>query len=86
MDHIINLSIPFPNTRLAIIAKRAIEPNREPRKEILTRELTVNEATGTLEARFISCELKTLRVSINSFLESLTLISETMEAFDDADE
>ncbi|KAI8056930.1 transcription factor Pcc1-domain-containing protein [Syncephalis plumigaleata] len=86
MDHIINLSIPFPSSRLATIAQRAIEPNREPRKDIITRELSVNEAAATLEARFISRELKTLRVSVNSFFESLTLVSETMEAFDDQDE
>ncbi|RKP09991.1 CTAG/Pcc1 family [Thamnocephalis sphaerospora] len=83
MDHTLTLRIPFPSAAQADIARRAIEPNREPRKDLLVRELAVDADASTLEARFRARNVKTLRVSVNSFLESVVLVSRTMSAFAD---
>nr|XP_020648733.1 EKC/KEOPS complex subunit LAGE3 [Pogona vitticeps] len=73
------LKVPFPSSSLAQIALGSLSPDPEPRKGGITKELTVTE--DTLHVRWRADEARILRVSINSFLEHLSLVVETMDLF-----
>ncbi|XP_028827456.1 L antigen family member 3-like isoform X2 [Denticeps clupeoides] len=74
-----NLEVPFPSECLASIALNSLAPDREPRRGGITKELLV---TGSvLTARWTADEARVLRVSVGSFLDHLSLVLETMEAF-----
>ncbi|XP_008301009.1 L antigen family member 3-like [Stegastes partitus] len=74
-----SLDVPFPSAREASIALRSLSPDREPRKGGITKHLTV--AGSTLSVRWSADEARILRVSVNSFLDHLKLVLETMEMF-----
>uniref|UniRef100_A0AAY4BNI4 L antigen family member 3 n=1 Tax=Denticeps clupeoides TaxID=299321 RepID=A0AAY4BNI4_9TELE len=71
-----NLEVPFPSECLASIALNSLAPDREPRRGGITKELLV---TGSV--RWTADEARVLRVSVGSFLDHLSLVLETMEAF-----
>ncbi|XP_029300779.1 L antigen family member 3-like [Cottoperca gobio] len=74
-----SLVVPFPSSREAVIALRSLSPDREPRKGGISKQLTVTG--GTLSVRWSADEARVLRVSVNSFLDHLSLVIETMEMF-----
>ncbi|KAI9008877.1 CTAG/Pcc1 family [Phycomyces nitens] len=80
MDHKLNLEIPFPNERLAIIAKRVLSVDKELKTDQVKR--TVDTAGKTLTVCFECTSTKMLRVAVNSFLEMLTMVTKTMDQFD----
>ncbi|KAM7392368.1 hypothetical protein PAMA_007467 [Pampus argenteus] len=63
----------------AVIALRSLSPDREPRKGGISKQLTVSGST--LSVRWSADEARILRVSVNSFLDHLLLVVETMEMF-----
>uniref|UniRef100_A0A3Q3INX5 L antigen family member 3 n=1 Tax=Monopterus albus TaxID=43700 RepID=A0A3Q3INX5_MONAL len=71
-----SLDVPFPSSREANIALRSLSPDREPRKGGISKELTVSGST-----RWSADEARILRVSVDSFLDHLLLVLETMEMF-----
>ncbi|XP_042307850.1 EKC/KEOPS complex subunit LAGE3 isoform X6 [Sceloporus undulatus] len=73
------LSIPFPSSLLARIALDSLAPDPEPRKGGISKELSVME--DTLHICWKADEARILRVSVNSFLEHLSLVVETMDLF-----
>ncbi|XP_010876458.2 EKC/KEOPS complex subunit LAGE3 [Esox lucius] len=73
------LDVPFPSTREASIAFKSLIPDREPRKGGISKEITVSDST--LSVRWRADETRILRVSVGSFMDHLTLVMETMEAF-----
>ncbi|XP_029025151.1 L antigen family member 3-like [Betta splendens] len=75
-----SLDVPFPSPREALIALRSLSPDREPRKGGISKELSVSDST--LSVRWSADEARILRVSVNSFLDHLSLVVETMEMFD----
>ncbi|ORE02059.1 transcription factor Pcc1 [Rhizopus microsporus var. microsporus] len=79
MDKIITLEIPLPNERLATIAARVIEVDKELKADQVKR--TISAEGNILKVRFDCYTTKMLRVSVNSFLEYLTMVTRTMEAF-----
>ncbi|XP_018550372.1 L antigen family member 3-like [Lates calcarifer] len=74
-----SLDVPFPSSREAVIALRSLSPDREPRKGGISKQLTVSGST--LSVRWSADEARILRVSVNSFLDHLSLVLETMEMF-----
>ncbi|XP_030004132.1 L antigen family member 3-like [Sphaeramia orbicularis] len=74
-----SLDVPFPSSREAIIALQSLSPDREPRKGGISKQLTVSGST--LSVRWSADEARILRVSVNSFLDHLSLVLETMEMF-----
>ncbi|KAL0965296.1 hypothetical protein UPYG_G00279400 [Umbra pygmaea] len=74
-----SLNVPFPSTREASIALRSLLPDREPRKGGITKKMAISGST--LCVRWTADEARILRVSVGSFMEHLTLVMETMEAF-----
>ncbi|XP_015251694.1 L antigen family member 3-like [Cyprinodon tularosa] len=73
------LDVPFPSAREATIALRSLSPDREPRRGGINKHLSVSEST--LSVRWSADEARILRVSVNSFLDHLSLIVETMDLF-----
>ncbi|KTF71732.1 hypothetical protein cypCar_00028726 [Cyprinus carpio] len=73
------LKVPFPSEREAAIALQSLSPDPEPRKGGITKNLDV---TGhTLSVRWTADEARILRVSVSSFLDHLSLVMETLDAF-----
>ncbi|XP_055010017.1 L antigen family member 3-like isoform X2 [Boleophthalmus pectinirostris] len=72
-----SLDVPFPSSHEAIIALRSLSPDKEPRKGGITKEITVEGNT----LRWSADEARILRVSVNSFMDHLSLVLETMELF-----
>ncbi|XP_034402841.1 EKC/KEOPS complex subunit LAGE3 [Cyclopterus lumpus] len=74
-----SLDVPFPSPREAAIALRSLSPDREPRKSGISKHLALTGST--LTAKWSADEARILRVSVNSFMDHLTLVMETMEMF-----
>ncbi|XP_070781237.1 L antigen family member 3-like [Enoplosus armatus] len=74
-----SLDVPFPSSREAVVALRSLSPDREPRKGGISKQLSVSGST--LSVRWSADEARILRVSVNSFLDHLSLVMETMEMF-----
>ncbi|XP_041826271.1 L antigen family member 3-like isoform X2 [Melanotaenia boesemani] len=72
-----SLDVPFPSSCEAVIALRSLSPDREPRKGGISKQLSVSGST----LRWSADEARILRVSVNSFLDHLSLVVETMEMF-----
>lgn len=79
LDSCSSLNVPFPSPREAAIALQSLSPDQEPRKGGIIKQLTV---TGnTLSVKWSADEARILRVSVNSFMDNLSLVLETMEMF-----
>ena len=76
------LTIPFAKSEHAKIAFRTLDVDSEPRKELITRTLKLQEES--LIVNWSAKEARLLRVSINSFLDHLTSVVETLHEFGSA--
>lgn len=92
MQHVLNLRIAFPNKPAAEIAFRTLAVDEEPLRSTTNVLLSVDD--NILCAKFTAdisnepkmdahSQMKKLRISINHWLESLSLICETMAEFGD---
>ncbi|KAL1917496.1 uncharacterized protein VTP21DRAFT_3889 [Calcarisporiella thermophila] len=79
LDHNLTLRVPFPTGREATIAKQALEVDRELRADQVKR--TIHVDGSKLVVSFDCDTVKNLRVSVNSFLEFLKLVAQTMDEF-----
>ncbi|XP_006005472.1 L antigen family member 3-like [Latimeria chalumnae] len=73
------LTIPFPSNMEAQIAHGSLSPDPEPRKGGITKEVEVKD--NLLHVHWAADEARILRVSVNSFLDLLGLVLQTMERF-----
>ncbi|KAJ1094821.1 hypothetical protein NDU88_000006 [Pleurodeles waltl] len=73
------LDVPFPSHMEAQIARNSLAPDREPRKGGISKELLVTD--NILHVRWKAAEARILRVSINSFLDNLSLVLQTINRF-----
>jgi EKC/KEOPS complex subunit PCC1/LAGE3 len=82
MNDILNgeIRIPFANECHAIIAYKTLIVDTEPRKELINKKLTLEG--NTLIVNWNAKEAKTLRVSINSLLDHLDSILQTIQLFE----
>ena len=78
-EYVMDIKVPFPSPRYAEIAYNTLRVDKEPKRGGCRKTLVLhnNELHVKLEAN----EARTLRVASNSFLDFLTLVSETMEQF-----
>ncbi|KAI9252146.1 CTAG/Pcc1 family [Sporodiniella umbellata] len=79
MDNTITLEIPFSTERLASIAARVLDVDKELKPDQVKRTISTEE--NVLLVRFECYTTKMLRVAVNSFIECLTMVTRTMEAF-----
>ena len=73
------MNIPFSNSREASIAYDALRVEVEPARSRVTRTMRVEG--DTLSVNLKAENAKNLRVSANSLLEHLVLITETIHQF-----
>jgi len=81
--------VPFPTARLASIALQALGVDKEL-SPLVRRVLTTvpplaaeNTQENVLRAKYIATTNRMLRVAVNGFMESLTLVLEVMEQLDE---
>ena len=74
------LSVPFPTKRHTEIAYNSLRIDKEPKRGGCSKELFLEE--NKLVVHFKSKEARNLRVAVNSFLDFLALVTETIEQFD----
>jgi EKC/KEOPS complex subunit PCC1/LAGE3 len=74
------LDIPFACEEHARIAYNTLLVDQEPRKQLIRKNLSLS--SGTLSVDWTAKESRILRVSINSFFDSLNSILETIQLFD----
>ncbi|RUS82532.1 hypothetical protein EGW08_009704 [Elysia chlorotica] len=73
------LNVPFPSAYEAGVAYGSLSVDKEPKRGNVTRELHVEG--NVLHVRFQAKEARTIRVSINSFMDHLKLVCETIAEF-----
>ncbi|KAI5923373.1 Pcc1-domain-containing protein [Camillea tinctor] len=88
----LTIEVPFPTPRLASIALKALQVDKEL-SPLVKRNFYVNpSASGSTQENLESCILRIeykattnrmLRVAVNSFMESLNLVIEVMEELDE---
>jgi EKC/KEOPS complex subunit PCC1/LAGE3 len=74
------LKIPFASVEYAQIAFNTLTVDSEPRKELIRKKIELNKQT--LIVNWTAKESRILRVSINSFLDHLNSVLETIQQFD----
>lgn len=74
------IEVPFATKRLAEIAYNSLSVDKGPRGEV--KELSVEE--NKLVAKFKAADSRSLRISVNSFLDFTNLVTKTIERFDTA--
>ncbi|KAI8343186.1 CTAG/Pcc1 family [Chlamydoabsidia padenii] len=79
MDHKLDIDIPFPSPELATIAMRVLSVDKELKTDQVKRTMECDDAL--LKIHFQSVSAKMLRVSSNSFLEMLLMVTRTMDQF-----
>jgi EKC/KEOPS complex subunit PCC1/LAGE3 len=75
------IRIPFQNREHAKISFNTLNVDKEPRKELITRTLSLINNETTLKVNWVAKEARLLRVSINSFLDHLNLVLNTIDQF-----
>lgn len=74
------LKIPFATSEYAQIAFNTLSVDAEPRKDLIRKKLELNKEY--LNVTWTAKESRILRVSINSFLDHLNSVLETIQLFD----
>lgn len=77
--YVMDIKVPFPSSRYAEIAYNTLRVDKEPKRGGCRKSLFLNN--NELHVTLAANEARTLRVASNSFLDFLTLVSETMEQF-----
>ncbi|XP_057583295.1 EKC/KEOPS complex subunit LAGE3-like [Hippopotamus amphibius kiboko] len=77
--HVFALSVPFPSSLEAEIARESLAPDAEPHRGAVGKELTVSGSV--LAVRWRAEDSRLLRISIVSFLDQLSLVMRTMQRF-----
>ncbi|XP_057574871.1 EKC/KEOPS complex subunit LAGE3-like [Hippopotamus amphibius kiboko] len=77
--HVFALSVPFPSTLEAEIARGSLAPDAEPHQGAVGKELTVSGSI--LSVRWRAEDSRLLRISIVNFLDQLSLVIRTMQRF-----
>ncbi|KAI0890558.1 Pcc1-domain-containing protein [Annulohypoxylon maeteangense] len=87
----LNIEVPFPTPRLASIALKALQVDKEL-SPLVQRHFSIgnsnnNTANGDIVGNILQIEYKAttnrmLRVAVNSFMDSLNLVLEVMQELD----
>ncbi|CAG8534772.1 6415_t:CDS:2 [Funneliformis mosseae] len=80
LGHSLTLTIPFPSSRLASVAERTLNVDKELKSDQVKRIISTDD--DKLIVTFDCASVKLLRVSVNSLLDMIIMITKTMDAFD----
>ncbi|XP_046374945.1 EKC/KEOPS complex subunit LAGE3-like [Haliotis cracherodii] len=75
----VDLKVPFPTPRQAEIAHGTLSVDEEPRRGGVRRTLSLKG--NILNVMFEASEARKLRVSVNSFMDHLILVTQTLDMF-----
>ncbi|ESO99803.1 hypothetical protein LOTGIDRAFT_205233 [Lottia gigantea] len=75
----VDLNVPFSSKREAEIAYGTLSVDKEPKRGGVKRVVSVDDRF--LKVHFEAEEVRSLRVSINSFMDYLLLVIQTIEKF-----
>ncbi|KAI9501691.1 transcription factor Pcc1-domain-containing protein [Coemansia spiralis] len=73
------LTVPFEDPRLASITAESLKVDQELSVDKVSRCISVNDRS--LIVTFAADSLRMLRVSINGFMDSLILVTRTLDTF-----
>ncbi|KAF9202040.1 hypothetical protein BGZ49_007777 [Haplosporangium sp. Z 27] len=76
----LTLQIPFPSSRLAKIAASVLDVDKDLKPEVSQRIITTND--NILSIEFQTTTLKLLRTVVNSSMEMVQMVVNTMGSFD----
>ncbi|XP_044743103.1 EKC/KEOPS complex subunit Lage3 [Chrysoperla carnea] len=76
-NYLIEVSLPFPNPRLAQIAFDVLRVDLEPKRSTAKKEFLVE--TNHLKLKLSAPDARQLRVALNGFFDNIKLILQTME-------
>ncbi|KAK3341158.1 transcription factor Pcc1-domain-containing protein [Lasiosphaeria hispida] len=95
----LTLEIPFPDTRLASVALRALRVDKElsplvhrtlttvmpstPSPDVDAGAITPGQEDAVLRVEYKAATNRMLRVAVNSFFDSLALVVEVMQELDE---
>ncbi|KAJ2156261.1 hypothetical protein GGF46_005310 [Coemansia sp. RSA 552] len=79
LPHSLKLTVPFGEARLAEIAKTTLGVDAELSADKAQRTATAEGSN--LVVQFQADSLRMLRVSVNGFMDSLILVTQTLEAY-----
>lgn len=71
--------MPYANEAESLIAYNALRVDREPDRSSVTKAFELSK--DVLRIHFESDELRGLRASINSFMDHLLLVNDTIDKF-----
>ncbi|KAI2618518.1 Pcc1-domain-containing protein [Hypoxylon sp. NC1633] len=85
----LTLEVPFPTPRLALIALKALQVDKEL-SPLVKRTFSIDPPTGEeganeghiLRTEYQATTNRMLRVAVNSFMDSLNLVLEVMQELD----
>lgn len=78
-----SLVIPFACAEHALIAYNTLSVDQEPRRELISKRLSISSTDASLlEIEWSAKEARVLRVSLNSLIDHLHLVLETIHEFD----
>ncbi|TLD20626.1 hypothetical protein PspLS_08611 [Pyricularia sp. CBS 133598] len=83
----LTIDVPFPTARLAKVALGSLSVDKELSPSVQREFSTVSASTGATEETVLRTEYsattnRMLRVAVNSFMDSLSLVVEVMEQLD----
>lgn len=78
-----DLTIPFSCVDHARIAYNTLSVDSEPRKDLIQKVLSLSECQSQIQVSWTAREARILRVSLNSFLDHLNSVLETIQQFSD---
>lgn len=76
------LVIPFSCTEHAKIAYNTLKVDTEPRRQLIKKTIHLDDSSSVLRVLWTAKESRILRVSINSFLDHLNSVLETIQTFE----
>ena len=77
------LVVPFANAKHAQIVLKTLEVDQEPRRELISKRLSLVNDSKHLKAEWTACEARLLRVSVNALIDHIHLILETIDQFEE---
>ena len=77
------LTIPFSCIEHAQIAFNTLSVDQEPRKDLIKKVISLNKTHCQVQVAWTAKEARILRVSLNSFLDHLNSVIETIQQFSD---
>jgi tRNA threonylcarbamoyladenosine modification (KEOPS) complex Pcc1 subunit len=75
----VNLSVPFDNDQLAVVARNSIDADEVPNVDLVKRTIEVDG--NNLNVTIVCEDLFKLRTSLNNYIEAVLQVKKTIKRF-----